>query len=259
MKWEQIFCQDAVPEPDAQRKEEARKKLLCEMQQYRMTDLQFICGQIRFVKPALWAAQLFLWLLICFGVYCVQRNGMQEYRLYSLVSMVTPFLFVLQIEQFARIYRKTLLEIELTTFFSLKKLFLARLLIFGIVDLVGLMGWILFLHVGTTAQWWRIGLYSLVPFNLMVAGLFYLLRYERNGCYNYMAVGYLIVLGGCFDLFPRWHPGIYRVQNVTGWLVALVITMLLGMWSVGIVLKNSMEEGRQNEIKLGANDEMLWR
>ena len=87
---------------------------------------------------------MLFWLLVSAGMYRLQSDGMQEYRLYSLIAMVTPVLFVFQIEQFAKIYQQSMLEIELTTRFSLKKLLLARLLIFGTVDLFALAGWIAF-------------------------------------------------------------------------------------------------------------------
>lgn len=250
---------DRIPEPDLEKKEQARKKMLCEMEQYRMTDIQFICGQIRFVRPSLWVVQLLFWLVVSVSMYRLQANGMQEYRLYSVIAMVTPVLFVFQIEQFAKIYQQSMLEIELTTRFSLKKLLLARLLIFGTVDLFVLMGWSVFLHVGLETDLWRVGLYSLVPFNLMVAGLFLLLRLENRVHYSYMAISYMAVLGGLFDLLARWRPGIYGAENEIWWFAVLLVTLLLGIWSVSVLLKCSMEKGVQNEINFGTNDEMLWR
>ena len=159
MKKEWTMYQDRIPEPDMEKKEQARQKMLCEMEQYRMTDLQFICSQIRFVRPSLWVVQLLFWLVVGVSMYRLQASDMQEYRLYSLIAMVTPVLFVFQIEQFAKIYQQSMLEIELTTRFSLKKLLLARLLIFGTVDLFVLAGWIAFWHVGTESDLWRIALY----------------------------------------------------------------------------------------------------
>ena len=259
MKKEWKMYPDRIPEPDMAKKEQARKKMICEMEQYRMTDLQFICGQIRFVRPSLWVVQMLFWLVVSTGMYRLQSDGIQEFRMYSLIAMVTPVLFVFQIEQFAKIYQQSMLEIELTTRFSLKKLLLARLLIFGTVDLFVLAGWIAFWHVGTESDLWRIALYSLVPFNLMVAGLFALLRFEHSGHYSYIAISYMAVLGGLFDVLARWQPGIYGTENELWWFAVLLVTLLLGIWSVSVLLKCSMEKGVQNEINFGTNDEMLWR
>lgn len=255
-KWEMYH--DEIPEPDLAKKEQTRKKIICEMEQWRMTDIQFICGQIRFVKPYLWLVQMLFWLLVSVCMYRLQLDGMQEFRLYSLIAMVTPVLFVFQVEQFAKIYQQSLLEIELTTRFSLKKLLLARLLIFGTVDMFVLAGWIAFWHVGTESDLWRIALYSLVPFNLMVAGLFVLLRFEHSGHYSYIAISYIAVLGGLFDVLARWQPGIYGTENEIWWGAVLVITLLLGIWSVCVLLKYNAEKGVQNEINFETNDEMLW-
>lgn len=259
MKKEWTMYQDRIPEPDMEKKEQARQKMLCEMEQYRMTDLEFICGQIRFVRPSLWVVQLLFWLVVGVSMYRLQASDMQEYRLYSLIAMVTPVLFVFQIEQFAKIYQQSMLEIELTTRFSLKKLLLARLLIFGTVDLFVLAGWIAFWRVGAESDLWRIALYSLVPFNLMVAGLFALLRFEHSGHYSYIAISYMSVLGGLFDVLARWQPEIYGTENEIWWVAILVITLLLGVRSVCVLLKYNTEKGVQNEINFETNDEMLWR
>ena len=69
---------DRIPEPDMSKKEQARQKMLCEMEQCRMTDIQFICGQIRFVRPSLWVVQLLFWLVVSVSMYRLQASGMQE-------------------------------------------------------------------------------------------------------------------------------------------------------------------------------------
>lgn len=214
-----------IPAPAQERKEETRACLLDIKQSYQMTDLQFIFGQIGFIKPHTWIGQLAVLVLICLLLRCFLGIGYTDYRILSMVSTLTPMLLVFHIEEFARICYHSMLEIEMATKYSIKKLMLSRMCILGIVNFVMLGVFITFLNIYLDVSLFGILLYSLVPFNITVIGLFYLLKYLGRGLYGYWALSYTVFVCALFMIVPRIEPLIYSSDNQNIWMLVCIVSL----------------------------------
>ena len=190
-----------------------------------MTDLQFIFGQIGFIRLRTWIGQLAMLVLICLLLRCFLGIGYMDYRIFSMVSTLTPMLLVFHIEEFARICYKSMLEIEMATKYSLKKLVLSRMCILGILDIVVLAVFIIFLKISLDVSLFGILLYSLVPFNITVIGLLYLLKYSGRGLYGYWALSYTVFVCAFFVIVPRCEPFIYSRDNQNIWMLACIVSL----------------------------------
>lgn len=214
-----------IPAPDRERKEKSRVLLQDIKQSYQMTDMQFILGQIAFIRPHTWIGQLAVLMVICMILRRLIEIGYTDYRILSLISTLTPMLLVFHIEEFARICHKSMLEIELATKYSLQRLLLSRLCILGIMDLAVFGGFIPFLNIYLDIRLFGILLYSLVPFNITVIGLLYLLKYSGKGLYRYQAFSYTVFICACFLIIPHYEPLIYSSANQNIWLLIYIASL----------------------------------
>lgn len=227
MELKKRLKQYQVPAPDRKRKEKTRALLQDMRQPCRMTDRQFILGQIGFIRPHTWIGQLAVFVVICMILYGLLEIGYRDYRILSVVSAMTPMLLVFHIEEFAKICYKSMLEIEMATKYSLKKLVLSRMCILGTADLLVLGGFVTFLNIYLDESLFGILLYSLVPFNLTVIGLIYLLKYAGKGMYGYQALAYTGCVCVCFVMIAFYRPLVYSRENKDMWLLVCIASLLV--------------------------------
>ncbi len=221
-------CQ--IPPADEKKKEEARCLLQRKMTWRWMTDAEFIWGQVGFIKPHTWFGELFvLFVLLSMVVYGF-RSDYTGYRFYVLLSAVTPLLLVCHIEELARVCYKSTLEIEMAAKYSLKKLLLSRLFILGIVDLCMLGAFVGFLNWKLQVSILPVLLYCLVPFEITVIGLLYLLKFAARGFYNYQAFAYTVFVCVCFVVLSRYQPGIYSIDSRGYWVAAVLAAFGVFVW-----------------------------
>lgn len=218
-----------LPAPDKKKKEETRRLLQKELSSRYTSDVEFIWGQLGFIKLHTWLGQLGVLAVICLFVfllfpYCA------DYRFYSLISTVTPLLLVFHIEELARVCYKSTLEIEMATKYSLKKLLLSRVFILGITDLCMLGVFVLFLNGQFKVGIFTVMLYCLVPFLITVAGLLYLLKFAGQRLYGYQAFAYTIFVCLCFVILPHYKPAMYGDGSQGYWIVAAAAALGVLVW-----------------------------
>lgn len=228
-----------IPVPNQKTKDECKKQLQGLKLSYRMTDRQFILGQIGFIRPHIWFGQMAILFVASVVILCfIKELQYTNYRQLSLLSTMTPLFLVFHIEELAKVYNKSMLEIEMAAKYSLKKLVLSRLCILGITDLVVMSGWILFLNSCLKESLFGILLYSLVPFNITVAGMLYLLKYSGKGMYAYQALSYTAFVCACFIVIPHYRPLIYNSSYQDIWLLAYVLSLFVLVKNIKELWKN---------------------
>lgn len=213
-----------IPEPDFEKKEECREKMRNVKYSCRMTDRQFIFGQIGFIRPYTWIGQFLMMLISCACIHYFVSTGYMDYKVVSLISAVTPFMLVFHIEELARVCQKSMLEIEMATKYSLKKLMLSKLIILGMMDLITMSCFLIFLNWYLQESLFAILLYSIVPFNITVIGMFHLLKYSEKGMYQYLAVAYVFLVSVCFMKLSDYKPLMYSNHYQNIWLIAGIIS-----------------------------------
>ncbi|MDE6434397.1 MAG: hypothetical protein K2L07_09230 [Lachnospiraceae bacterium] len=220
-------CQ--LPPVNERKKEETRDLLQRQVSESRMTDAEFIWGQLGFIKPHTWIGQLGVFVVLCIVVYRL-RPYYTDYRFYALFSTVTPLLLVCHIEELARVCYKSTLEIEMAAKYSLKKLLLSRLFILGIVDLLMFCLFAGFLIWQFEISILSILLYCLVPFQITVIGLLYLLKFAGRGLYGYQACAYTGLVCVCFVILSHYRPKIYSIDSQMYWVMAVLAAFVVLVW-----------------------------
>lgn len=233
-----------IPAPDQSAKESCKEELRKIKMPYQMTDGQFILGQLGFIKPYIWFGQIaILFVALIAILYFGKELPYTSYTQLSLLSAMTPLFLIFQIEELAKIYNRSMLEIEMATKYSLKKLVLSRLCILGITDLAVLGVWIFFLNCYLKENLFGILLYTLVPFNITVAGMLYL-KYSGKGMYAYQALSYTVFVCVCFIVIPHERPLIYNSRYLDIWMLMYVLSLFGLVKNIKELWKN-MEHGER--------------
>lgn len=234
------LLQQYQPEAANPEAEEAAIKFVSQLPPRWQSDLQFVVSQIAWIRKRMWCLQLVLFLGTVLWFSQVENNFAQDGTIYLLCACVAPLLVMINVSDFACVYHEGLLEIELATRYSLPKVAAARLLIFGMTDVLILVG------VAAAGAW--IGqteirvllLYCLAPFCLVCAISIQLLRHLRpqqfvQGAWWTVGIVLLMLLfpAGRWDFVgSQWLSGVYTADGRIYWIVLLVGSALLLGWQL---------------------------
>lgn len=243
-KLEQQLKKYRITEPDMEKKEQTKMLLKKANITFHMTDTQFILGQMGFIKCRVWIGQFVLLMVICMVLHSYTVTNTINYLELPMFSALAPLLLVFNIEELARISYRSMLEIEMATKYSLKKLMLSRFCILGITDLVVLTAFIFLLNMYSGKSLFLIVMYSLVPFNITVIGLLHLLKYQAKGRYDYMALAYTLLVCAGFVLAPSPDSILYSGANENIWIIAFLLSFGILIRKLLLVWKD-VESGEE--------------
>lgn len=235
-KLEQQLKKYRIPEPDMEKKEQTKMLLKKTDITFHMTDTQFILGQMGFIRRRVWIGQFAILAIICMVLRTYVMTNTMDYMVLPMFSALTPLLLVFNIEEFARISYRSMLEIEMAAKYSLRKLMLSRLCILGITDLVVLTVFIFLLNMYSGNSLYLIVMYSLIPFNITIIGLLHLLKYQSKGRYDYMALAYTLIVCVVFISVAQTRPVLYSGAYENMWMLVfllsfgILIKKLLSVW-----------------------------
>lgn len=239
-----------IPKPDNEKKEEARKLFLASFEKKRMTDIEFIWGQVRFISTRMWIGQLAALALLCICAKRYIQSPDANYCVESFISTMTPVFVIFQVDEIGNIFRRKMLELEATMRFSVKKQLLSRMIILGITDLILMAVWIVALHLMSEKAYVNLLMYTLVPFNITVTGLFFLLNFTGEGyAYRYMALSYMALVCGVFTVLPRWKNVIYAPDYQFLWVILFVVSTGLCICMMGSLWHLYSDNNRLRERK----------
>lgn len=193
----------------------------------RTSNKEFLLSQIGFIRKRTWAFQLLILWLLSFGIYNAGARDILNLRTFSLMSILAPLLLIVNIEEISRIYNKSMLEIEFTTRYSIRKVLVTRMLILGVVDCIFLIIMMIFAGNFTDLSIVRVIMYTLVPFNLVCVGFLKLMNYFKGKELNYACMAYCVILIAIL-LFSRYDDlGIYAKDFLAGWILIYGVTTIM--------------------------------
>lgn len=182
----------------------------------------FLASQFRFINKTVVLGQIMWLLLFSYAVWDGAAFWFSD-EVLCILSMAPPILLLLTVDEVARVYNRSMLEIEYATKYSLKKVVMGRLLILSIVNGVLLAAGIM--YAGK-----RIGLsllytlsYSLTPFVCMTFILLLVMKKYRGERLIYAGISvYAIFL--CIVWLGRM--GVLSIYNRS--FLWIWITLLIG-------------------------------
>ena len=126
-----------VPMYDISKYEETirkAKKVKLHPEKLRMSNIEFFCDQLRFIKKQTWVLKTFfsvLMLLLIFTEHMETSNW-----IWTLAAIAGPVLCLINANEICNIFQPGMLEIQMTAKNSFSRVLIVRLLTFGLIDLV---------------------------------------------------------------------------------------------------------------------------
>ena len=227
---------------------QAAKEMDFQPGKYRMTACEFFVDQIRFVQRKTWASKtvLTILLLVLLGLTGISL----DYWTWPLVSIAAPFACLLNVNELFQALQPGIYELQMTTRFSLRKILLVRLILFGLIDLVLLVPASVLLIASYGAVFWQVLLYSTVPYNLMCFGCFAILNHCREENALLYCAGFAVLLN-CIVIMCRITGLELFADNLA---FVWIIAEALALTGTGLELRSLLLKGEGNvyEINTGS-------
>ena len=158
----------------------------------RRRNLGFLWDQLGFIKKRTWCLQLLLFALIAGNFCTAELHGGSFYGekgIFQGAALLSPLLIIISIGEIARIYNKSMLEIEYATRYSLEKVIMTRLSILGAADCLLLFLLVLFIKSNFAVSGIRLLLYGFVPFLWMSVCCLKSMEYLNGSRWMYFCLG----------------------------------------------------------------------
>ena len=213
----------------------------------RMTAGKFFLNQLRFIRGRTWILKIIITAILIIGVFMEDRRSGQ--MVWPLFSMISPLLCLVHARELCNICQPGMMELQLTARNSPAKVFLIRMIVFGVCDvaelfLISIWGGRLFSDVTG-----KMVLYSIVPYLFMCTGCLVILDRcrEENVLLGCVVWGCLLSAVIFCTTVSGWD--IYGTDTGTAWLLAGIITFFVLLWQAGKLMRKM--GGNQNEINVG--------
>lgn len=226
---------------------DAAKKIKFHPERMRMTEGEFFVHQIRFIKKRTWFFKVLLTILVS-GVMVSKQIDMSDW-IWTLITVLGPLICLTNANEICNIYLPNMLEIHLTAKYSLRKVFMVRLVVFGIVDSIILLFCIWIIKSATTVLLWQILIYAIGPFNIMNCGCMMILNREKeeNAALYCTVWGLLMILAILFIKIMGFEA--FESYNLVFWIIIAAAGFCVTIYEASKLLKKS--GGNSNEIKHG--------
>lgn len=186
---------------------------------------RFIIGQLRFVSPLAWLAQIgiLVLMLLLVGAYGSGESSAIAVMTAAVLSvaMAMPSVF--------KSFESNVLELEASCRHDSAQVLVSRLILFGIADVLWMTLAVCLVPTIAGGDPFRIFLYASTPFFAFCAISFYLSRIANGNCVKACIVAALCVIAliwGSVEMFPHW----YSEASMVVWSLALLAALALAAY-----------------------------
>lgn len=183
--------------------------------------------QLGFIRPRMWMEQLVVCSMALSYAASLCRGGNGSQEICAVLSAAAPLILLVNVPELVRVYNGGMLELELATRHGLAGVCAARLMIFGLTDIVLLLVLSAATAAISKAALGVMLLYCLTPFSLMCAGCLAVLRRCRADRLTQAAILLTITLFG-LGMAPKLVLFLPRLRWI--WLLALAAGLAATAW-----------------------------
>lgn len=188
---------------------------------------RFLVGQLRFVNPLAWVAQLALLalMLLLLGAYGESRSTMLIVMTAAALSVAAaaPSVF--------KSFESNVAELEASCRHDSAQVLVSRLILFGLADVLWMSMAVSLVPAVVGGDPFRVFFCAATPFFASCAVCFHISRITHGRCAKacFVAVSCIIVvLWGANKVFPHW----YLEVSLVVWSVALIVALVLAIYEM---------------------------
>ena len=216
------------------------KKTFVQAEDYPLSYMEFLYEQMHFIQKRWWVLQgcllVVLWIFL--------NDAADVYEMQRLMGMGACLLAIFLVPEIWKNRRNQAMEIEGAAYYSLRQVCMARILLFGFMDLLIVTVFVVSVvfTVRISAQMFAVNF--LIPFNVTGAICFRFLYCKRSES-EYLAVA------GCFLFMILWvfiisREEIYCKISGTVWCAALILSII---YMIDVVKKSQSFYGKIYEVQ----------
>lgn len=179
---------------------------------------EFLYYQSKFIKKQWWALQGLLLAFVCV-LLCYMET---DYLIRRALGLAGPLFVILILPELWKNRNFDAMEVECTTYYTLRSIYAARLTIFAVVDLLLLSAFFAGASVFAKITVWEILIQFLLPFNVTCCICFWTLysKHIRSEAFALLLCILWTALWSMLILNNR----IYIAISVPMWIAALIIS-----------------------------------
>lgn len=186
---------------------------------------EFILLQFSFINRLVFLGQMLWLLLFSYAVWDRQIFHLSNEML-CLLSMAPPILLLFTVDEISHIYNQSMLEIECSTKYSLRKLVMVRLFLLSTINGIVLCIGILFAKEKLGLDVVSVLIYSLTPYVCMTFLLLLLMKKWKGQQLLYGAVSLYMLLGSVILIGRMEAFDIYRDEVRFLWGAVMVVGLI---------------------------------
>jgi|GEM_PF-2508127 len=185
---------------------------------YKINFIEFILNEALYIKKSIWVMQILL-LGMCFaGLWYFNRDIWKM----AWVSSILPLFMLGAMLEFSRPFSYNMCEMEFSTKYSLYQVMLAKIFIFGIINLVEIS--ILFIYTGFKMESFSFILliYMSLPFLITVFLCMFFTNRVHSRESGFMVVGIGLFVSVTTGGLAYYYPQVYRESMEIYWYITII-------------------------------------
>lgn len=228
----------------AGKKEENINRLLqiIPIKRTRGSYLNFVLEQIGYTEKYCLIWQV-LWVVFAYMMQmAIPGIGGEKYEnmLMVLISILSPVLVLLTVEEITKVYQKSMLEIEYATKYSLRNVVMVRMFVLCIVHFVILAAVITALHASLDSGTGKLLVYGFTPMIIMTAVLMKLMRHINGEQLRNVSVGVYVMIAAFIIIGSTERFGWYQPHYFKAWHIVCIAGIMLSVYQF-FNLSNSLK------------------
>ncbi len=216
--------------------EAAKKKYRTQMLMAPLSRWEFLFQQMLSLSKTYWVTQIIVFFTAAFGLSFMSFD--MSNKKISYCAIYAPLLIVFSIPELWKNISTGTYEVENTTYFDLRKVYLSRLLLVGMLDLI-LATMLTIITIKTSGfSMYEAVIYFFVPFNFNCCICFSLLG-SRSVMFSK-----ILAVGACSSGAAFWYLlvkdyHVYELLQLRIWYVLLALSFGYLIFSVKRIVKSS--------------------
>lgn len=200
---------------------------------------EFVLMQLRFIKKRWWFFQTIVLLLIWGDSFISQSHT----TFYLNASIMIPVFVILIIPELWKNVHTKSWEVENSSLYTLKQIYSARLILFGIVDLLLFSAFFATASITLQISLYNMIIYCILPFNLTCCICFGVLCSKRF-CSEYVAISLCMIGGAIWQIATNLKLFTFVAEVV--WLVGTGLSFIYLVFVIFRVIKTCGEHCEVN-------------